>query len=92
MVRVVNAFLGRLKASAIGESRAIAIAFTSANPHTAAKAANTLANLYVATQLETKLAATQRSNEWLVKQLASLREQLETSQRAVEPIDPRVAC
>jgi capsular exopolysaccharide synthesis family protein len=84
MVRVVNAFLGRLKASAIGESRAIAIAFTSANPHTAAKAANALANLYVAAQLETKLAATQRSNEWLVKQLASLREQLETSQRAVE--------
>jgi capsular exopolysaccharide synthesis family protein len=81
---VVDAFLDNLKVSAIGDSRALSIAFSSENPRIAAQAANGLAHFYIAQQLGAKLETTQKSNKWLSDQLAKLRDQVETSQRAVE--------
>jgi capsular exopolysaccharide synthesis family protein len=81
---VIDAFLAHLEVTAVGPSRALAVAFSSEDPRIAAEAANALANAYVDAQLVAKIATTQKSNKWLTDQLTKLREQVEASQRAVE--------
>ena len=88
-VRVVDAFLENLEVSPKGRSRVIAVEFTSETAKTAAEAANTLADLYIVEQLEAKFAATQRATAWLNDRVASLREKVGESERAVEAFRKR---
>src|SRR5690606_2583356 len=67
-----------------GQSYAITVAFTSVHPETAARVANTMAQLYVDHQLEAKQAATTGAIDWLAHRLDELREQLLQSERAAE--------
>jgi polysaccharide biosynthesis transport protein len=82
--RIIDTFLGKLEVSQVGRSRVIRIAFTSRSPRTAATVANLLADVYVASQLETKFEATQRANSWLSGHLAELRGAVSQAERAVE--------
>ena len=84
MARIVNVFLSKLEVLPQGRSRVIVISFSSENPRTAASAANTLADFYIVAQLEAKFEATKRATSWLDDRLAALREQVQTSERAVE--------
>lgn len=54
-------------------SRVIEIGFISESPQIAARAANLVANLYAADQLEMKFDAVRRANEWLENRIAQLR-------------------
>src|SRR5690606_24837235 len=81
---VTEAFLGHLEVDPSGQSYAITVAFTSVHPATAARVANTMAQLYVEHQLEAKQAATTGAIDWLAHRLDELREQLLQSERAAE--------
>ena len=82
--RAVDALLGNLNVSQRSKSPAIAIEFTSDNPKTSALVANTLAELYILDQLKSKFETIQHANAWLSKNIASLQEKVEISERAVE--------
>jgi polysaccharide biosynthesis transport protein len=82
MEEVTEAFLKQLEVGPSGQSYAISVAFTSEDPETAARVANTMADLYVEHQLESKQAATTGALDWLTHRLDELREQLVQSERA----------
>jgi polysaccharide biosynthesis transport protein len=84
MVKVTEAFLGQLDVGPSGQSYAISIDFTSVDPETAARVANTMAELYVQHQLGAKQTATTGAVDWLAHRLDELREQLVQSERAAE--------
>lgn len=75
---------GRMGVSRVGRTRAIRISFTSTNPAKAALIANTIADLYIVDQLETKFEATQRASAWLNERLSGLKQTVERSEAAVE--------
>lgn len=82
--KVVDTFLERLGVSVKGQSRAIVIYFTSESPDKAARIANALADAYIVAQLDAKLEATRRANQWLSVKLQDLRKQVAQSEGAVE--------
>jgi uncharacterized protein involved in exopolysaccharide biosynthesis len=82
MERVTEAFLQRLEVGPSRQSDAISIDFTSVDPNTAARVANTMATLYVEHRLGSKQAAATGALGWLARRLNELREQLVESERA----------
>ncbi|MEM7172507.1 MAG: polysaccharide biosynthesis tyrosine autokinase, partial [Pseudomonadota bacterium] len=82
--RVIDSILGRLSVAPEGRSRVITISAESESPRTAALIANTLADIYIVSQLEAKFEATKRASSWLNDRVADLRVEVETAERAVE--------
>lgn len=82
--RIIDVFLEKLNVSSIRASYIINIVFESENPQTAASVANTLTDVYIADQLESKFDATKRAALWLEGRVKSLREKVINSERAVE--------
>ncbi|MEJ6783746.1 GNVR domain-containing protein [Aminobacter sp. Piv2-1] len=79
------AFSDNLDVRRVGVSYAIAIAFQSPDPETAAKVANATADVFVREQLETKAAAAREGGSWLEERLNQLRAQMnEATQIAQE--------
>lgn len=76
-VSIVDKFLANLSVAIDGRSRVVGVTFTSESPETAAQAANTLADTYIATRLETKADVIQAANQWLNDRLVQLRQQVE---------------
>ena len=68
----------------LGNTFIIEISATSADPKTAASIANTLADVYLDNQLDTKFAATRRAQEWLDARVAELRDELREAESKVE--------
>lgn len=84
LAKVTEAFLSRLDVGPSGQSYAISVDFTSTSPDTAARVANTVAQLYVERQLESKQVAAAGALDWLTGRLNELRDQLVESERAAE--------
>jgi capsular exopolysaccharide synthesis family protein len=74
----------RLQVKRNAATLVIDIKFASASPTKAAKLANALAELYVVDQLEAKFDETRRATDWLNEKLSLLREDLRSSEEAVE--------
>jgi uncharacterized protein involved in exopolysaccharide biosynthesis/Mrp family chromosome partitioning ATPase len=62
----------------------IEINATDSDPHRAAFLANTLADLYLDSQFESRLEAAGRANSWLAGRLQNLKEELASKEQAVE--------
>ena len=82
--KVVDAFLERLDVQPVKGSRVISATFTSVDPSKAALVANTLADQYLLAQLETKFEAAKVAHTWLNERVEELREQVASSEQAVE--------
>ncbi len=82
--RGIDTFLEGLEVEVVGRSRVIRIAMESERPRIAARVSNSLAELYVVSQLETMFEATRRANAWLSGRVADLRQELSHSEKAVE--------
>lgn len=67
-----------------GRSYSITIRYRDTDAQRAAKIANAFADQYLVDQLEVKFEVSQRANDWLGKRLEGLREELRTSEKAVE--------
>ncbi|MEM1297807.1 MAG: polysaccharide biosynthesis tyrosine autokinase [Pseudomonadota bacterium] len=81
---LVAALRSRLMVRKVPGSDVIALDFTSQDPSKAALIANTLAELYIVDQLETKFEATRRASAWLSDRLGTLKAKVESSEAAVE--------
>ena len=82
--QVVSAVQNRLSVAPVRRSLVISISFVSEQPRKAALIANTIADLYIVDQLESKFDATQRATSWLSERLTTLKDNVETAERAVE--------
>lgn len=80
----VDALLQAVTVNVVKLSRVVAVGATSEDPELAAAIANTLADAYLDAQVAEKDRATSRAASWLNERVAALREQVETSNRAVE--------
>lgn len=81
---VVNRFRDRLRVAQLGRSRVISVRFSSSDPALAAQVANTVVELYLTGQLESKFRATQTASAWLDERVRDLSAKAEQSERAVE--------
>jgi polysaccharide biosynthesis transport protein len=76
--------IDHLKVSNDGRSFTIVVSYTSEDPKRAAQIANAIAEDYLADQVQTKVKATAKANEWLAEKLSDLRRELQTSEAAVD--------
>lgn len=83
-VKMINRFLEHLEVSTRPQSRVLAVNFSSPVPETAARVVNTLAELYIVDQLDNKFNAIRQATAWLNEHVTTLREKVESSERAVE--------
>ncbi|MFT3724253.1 MAG: polysaccharide biosynthesis tyrosine autokinase [Hyphomonadaceae bacterium] len=81
---IVNSVRGSVSVNRLGSTYIIEISARSGNPKMAATLANTLAEVYLDNQLETKFEATRRAQEWLNDRLSILREELRDAESKVE--------
>ncbi|MBY6263735.1 protein tyrosine kinase [Azospirillum sp. 412522] len=80
--RLTEAFQKNLRISPGVQSRAIRITVEAKDPQLAARAANAVADAYLALQVEAKRKATQNASEWLQSRLDELRQDMTTTGRA----------
>lgn len=85
----VDAVLGALTVSVVEISRVIAVGATSEDPELAAAIANTLAETYLNEQIREKSDATGQAADWLDERVATIRNQVEEANRAVEDFRAR---
>jgi capsular exopolysaccharide synthesis family protein len=76
MNRVIARLIKAIRVAQVGRSYVIELAVTTADPTKAARIANTMAQAYLETQLETKYAAGKRAIDWLSKRVEELRGQV----------------
>jgi succinoglycan biosynthesis transport protein ExoP len=81
--RIVDAFLSKLTASPIRNSRLVDVSFVSADPKLAADVANTLADEYIQMTFETGYNSNIASSNFLSKQLIALKARVEDAQEAL---------
>jgi len=84
-VATVNEFLDALAIRKVGvSSRVIEIEFTSRDRQLAPSVANSIAEIYLQSQVETKIEASRRAIEILNDQISSMRQTVIDSEKAVE--------
>jgi succinoglycan biosynthesis transport protein ExoP len=76
----INYATNSLKVRAAGQTRILEITVDSTSPQAAAAFANTLANEFIDENLESRWKATERTTEWLTRQLDDVRIKLERSE------------
>ncbi|MDA1309143.1 MAG: polysaccharide biosynthesis tyrosine autokinase [Proteobacteria bacterium] len=82
--RAVEKLLGGTFVIPAPLARVITVQFSSTNPELAARAANTLAELYIEGQQEQKVKASERASIWLTDRVGEMRDQVVDSQRKLE--------
>jgi succinoglycan biosynthesis transport protein ExoP len=81
---VVRAFQNNLQVQPVRSSQLVQISFTAYDKELAARVPNTLAEVYVESDLEAKVKMTQKASAWLTEQMGELRQKLEGSERALQ--------
>jgi capsular exopolysaccharide synthesis family protein len=81
--RVVDNFLEHLSISYRAGNRLFDVAFRSTDPQLAANVANTVAQVYIAQNLERRVRAVKEASEWLNARLVEQRRQVEASELAL---------
>ncbi len=82
--RVLENYYDRLQAFSVRGSRVMAIEFTSEDPDLAARAANTLAELYLESQRQAKKDLSLSAGKWLNAELEPLRAKVAEAESRVE--------
>ncbi len=81
---VISAVRDSIFVNRVGSTYIIEISASSASPDKAAVLANTLAEVYLDNQLDTKFKATRRAQEWLDARVGELRDELRNAEGLVE--------
>ena len=81
---LLDLFQDRLQVAPQENSRVISVRFSSESPEKAANIANSLADQYIQSRLETKFEFTQRANTWLAERIKGLREKLAVDEASIE--------
>jgi len=80
---LVSAFIKRIKVSPIRNSRLVDVRFEGKDSVLAAKIVNTLADVYIGQNLETKLRAVQDAVKWLHNRIEEERKKVEKAEQAL---------
>ncbi len=80
----LDIFLDKLEVHQVKRSNVINVTFASFDPELATQIANTLADAFIAKQLQDKLDASENVSNWLASQFSALKEQMELSDKAVQ--------
>jgi capsular exopolysaccharide synthesis family protein len=81
---VINKLLAGLSVAQIEYSQLGTISFTSTDRKMTALVANTVAEVYIQNQMDTKLKSTEEAGQWLASRLGDLKINLEASQQALQ--------
>jgi len=81
---VVRRFRNQLAVEPVRLSQLVRVSFDSYDPDLAAKIANTVAELYIESDLEARYQMTQKASSWLSDRLGGLRQKLENAERALQ--------
>ncbi|MEW6320222.1 MAG: polysaccharide biosynthesis tyrosine autokinase [Acidobacteriota bacterium] len=79
----IDGFLSKVQVEPVRFSRLVDVYFTSSDPAFAARAVNTLADEYVTQNLEVKLAALEKSLEWIAGEVERQQQVVQASERAL---------
>ena len=82
--RMMEAFYDRLNVFGIDKSRVIAVDFSSVNPDTAARIANSVSETYLSMQRAAKLDQTRAAGSWLAGEIGKMRKTVEEAEGRVE--------
>lgn len=83
-ILVADTLLGRIEAVPMGKSRVISLTAHASTAEKAALMANTVAEQYMATQIEGKRATTENANTWLAARAEELEGEVRKREMAVE--------
>lgn len=87
--RVLEQYYNRLLTYSVGKSRIVAIEFRSSNPELAARASNTIAELYLDFQEAAKKGTAKTASNWLGVNIQDLRQKLAEAETKVEEFRAR---
>lgn len=87
--RVLDKFSERVMAYPAGQSRVLAIEFTSGDPQLAARGANTIAEIYLEMQEDAKKQAARAAGTWLLNTIEPLRQKVLDAEAKVEAFRAR---
>tara|TARA_R110002049_G_scaffold40192_12_gene122715 strand:+ start:238 stop:2463 length:2226 start_codon:yes stop_codon:yes gene_type:complete len=83
-VAVINRFMSRLAVEPVEFTQLVVVSFESTDRKLAAEIVNTLARVYIQSQLDAKLRSTQEAGNWLTGRLQDLKDKLDASQQALQ--------
>lgn len=86
---VIDEFQKKVSISNVRQSYVFKITVKTEDPEKSALIANTLANLYVLDQVETKFVATQQATTWLTDRVNQLQVELETAEAEVKDFNAK---
>ena len=81
---VVREFMTDLQVQPVRNSQLVQISFTSYDKELAAKVPNTLADVFIENDLDSKIKMTQKASKWLGEQMGDLRTKLDASERGLQ--------
>ncbi|MBO6658328.1 MAG: polysaccharide biosynthesis tyrosine autokinase [Pseudomonadales bacterium] len=82
--RVVRLFRDNLEIEPIRNTHIVKIHFESEDPELASRVANAVGNQYINSYLESQMEITSQAAEWLTERLGGIREDLESSEQALQ--------
>jgi polysaccharide biosynthesis transport protein len=82
--QVVADFGKRLLVQYVPVSQLVTVSFEARHPELSAEVANALADVYIESALEGRLSMTQKASGWLTERLASIKEDLQRSEQALQ--------
>jgi polysaccharide biosynthesis transport protein len=82
--KAVSVVLAQIGVQPIPRTRLMRVQYFSGNPETAQKVANTIADAYIESGLESRLDATQHAGRWLTEKLTDLSNALQKAERNLQ--------
>ncbi|MBO1923328.1 polysaccharide biosynthesis tyrosine autokinase [Thiomicrorhabdus sp. 6S3-12] len=82
--RVVTAFMNRTSVAPVKKSQMVDISVEMSDPHTAALAANKVAESYINSQMDAAMNAATEATRWMNERLVELKEKLSKSEGALQ--------
>ena len=82
--RIIDNFLKHLSAQSLGLSTTLTVTFTAREAEKAAGIANAVADAYVEGQVDTKVSATNETNQWLTKRTQDLARAIQAKDAAIQ--------
>ena len=82
--RMLNSFNAKLTIEPVRNTDLANIVFESTDPQLAADAANRLAQAYIESTLEQRLASTQQASAWMTERLSDLKDSLDVSEQTLQ--------
>ena len=80
----IGRFSGNLQVQPVRNSQLVQITFTAYDRELAAKVPNMLAEIYIESDLEARVAMTQKASAWLMERMGDLRTKLEGSEKSLQ--------